>query len=85
MHECQVSFLSLTLHSNLRKIHNLKCKCGVQMEVPVMRAQKATQATHTVVTTCAVLASARIRLRQLKVQTADLEPFNSPPDWHTKL
>ncbi len=87
MHECQVSFISLTLHSNLRKIHNLKCKCGVQMEVPVMRAQKATQATHAVVAACAVSACARIRLRQrlLKVQTADLEPFNSRPDWHTKL
>lgn len=52
-----------------------------------MRAQKATQATHAVVAACAVSACARIRLRQrlLKVQTADLEPFNSRPDWHTKL
>lgn len=85
LHECQVSFRSFILH-NLSKIHNLKCKCGVQVEVPVMRAQKATHATHTVVAACAVFASARIRLRHrhLRGQTADLERFDSPPDWHTQ-
>lgn len=43
--------------------HNLKCKCGVQVEVPVMQAHKATRATRTEIAACAVSASARIRLR----------------------
>lgn len=48
---------------DLSKFHNLKCKCGAQVKVPVMQAQKATRATRTVIAACAVSASARIRLR----------------------
>lgn len=61
----------------------------MQVEVPVMHAQKATRAAtwsrRAVVAACFVFARARIRLRsrQLRVPNADLERSNSPPDRHT--
>lgn len=61
----------------------------MQVEVPVMHAQKATRAAtwsrRAVVAACFVFARARIRLRsrQLRVPNADLERSNFPPDRHT--